>query len=174
METGIVGKYHWAQFVGEDVTLSLNAVVRGLAEYLAGLRGVNVSWDSGLLKPSADQIASGWQLHCGHAVTPVIDGKLTDSWPENTCASGAYDEWYFFRDVPPQIRLDAYCNWYNHSIGEWQSLVHCQPKNIDLLGQLEAHEPDLVIGQSHSLLFVIAEDPAIIRVLRNLAESNET
>src|SRR6266446_3591528 len=125
METGIIDQYHWAQFAEEESELSVGDIVRGLSEYLLGLRGVNVSWDSGRLEPSEDQIASGWQFHCGYAITPPIDTKLINSWPENTCS--VFDEWYFFRDMPTQIRLDAYCNWYMKSISEWRNLIGCQP-----------------------------------------------
>jgi hypothetical protein len=27
----------------------------------------------------------------------------------NSCS--AFDEWYFFRSVPVEIHLDAFCNW---------------------------------------------------------------
>lgn len=170
METGIIGNYHWAQFGGKDPELSVGATVRALAEYLAGLRAVNVSWDSGRLEPSQAQFASGWQVHCGYAITPVIDAKLTDSWPENTCTDSVFDEWYFFKDVPAQFRLDAYCNWYMNSISEWRNLVDCQPNNIDLRSQLETYKPEVVIGQSDSFIFVIARDPTIIRVFGTLSQ----
>ena len=172
METGIIGKYHWAQFAVEDRELSVGAIVCSLAQYVAGLQAVNVSWDSGRLKPSEEQFAAGWQEHSGYAITPVIDAKLANSWPENTCTGSACDEWYFFRDVPALIRLDAFCNWYINSIAEWQDLVECQPNNLDLLGQLEAHEPEVVIGKSHSFTFVIAKDPTVIRVFETLSHGS--
>ena len=54
MKTGIIGQYHWAEFTEEDAELSVGEIVRGVAEYLVGLRAVNVSWDSGRLNPTED------------------------------------------------------------------------------------------------------------------------
>jgi hypothetical protein len=167
MENGIIDEYYWAQLAGEEPELSVGDVVRGLSEHIVGLRGVNVSWDSGRLKPSESQMASGWKVHCGYAITPSIDTELIASWPENPCS--IFDEWYFFRDVPAQIRLDAYCNWYMKSIGEWQNLVDCQPNNIDLGGQLQTYRLEVVIGENSRFVFVIAHDPTIIRAFESLA-----
>ena len=46
------------RFFGEKPELSNAEVVRALSNYVIGLRAVNVSWDSGKMEPSDQQIAS--------------------------------------------------------------------------------------------------------------------
>ena len=84
----------------------------------------------------------------------------------NSCS--AFDEWYFFRNVPAEIHLEAFCNWGVRAVGDWPDLVECQSNNINLLAQLRQHEPELVIGEGN-FIFVIARDPKIIQVFRALA-----
>jgi hypothetical protein len=84
----------------------------------------------------------------------------------NSCS--AFDEWYFFRNVPAEIHLEAFCNWGVRAVSDWPDLVACQPNNINLLAQLRQHDPELVIGEGR-FIFVIARDPEVIQVLRVLA-----
>jgi len=166
MDTGSIGEYCWGQFFGEEPELSIAEVVRALRNYVIGLRAVNVSWDSGKMEPSDEQIASGWRVQNGYAITPAIDSSLIESWPMNSCS--AFDEWYFFRNVPAEIHLKAFCNWGVRSVSDWPDLVACQPNNFNLLTQLRQHEPELVIGEGR-FIFVIAKDPKVIQVFRVLA-----
>jgi len=166
MDTGSIGEYCWGQFFGEEPELSIAEVVRALRNYVIGLRAVNVSWDSGKMEPSDEQIASGWRVQNGYAITPAIDSSLIESWPMNSCS--AFDEWYFFRNVLAEIHLKAFCNWGVRSVSDWPDLVACQPNNFNLLTQLRQHEPELVIGEGR-FIFVIAKDPKVIQVFRVLA-----
>jgi hypothetical protein len=84
----------------------------------------------------------------------------------NSCS--AFDEWYFFRDVPAEFHLEAFCNWGVGAVSDWPSLVECQPNNIDLLAQLQHHKPELVIGEGN-FVFVIAKDPRAIQDFMALA-----
>ena len=165
MDTGTIGEYCWAQIGREQGELSIADVILRLHNYVIGLRAVNVSWDSGRLTPSQEQLASGWRMQNGYAITPKIDSPFIEFWPMNSCA--AFDEWYFFRGVPPEIRLEAFCNWGVGAVSDWGSLVECQPNNINLLNQLRQHEPELVVGEGH-FVFVIAKDPKAIEALRGL------
>src|SRR5215468_5859952 len=118
-------------------------------------------------RPTSDQqIASGWRVQNGYAITPAINSSLNESWPMNSC--GAFDEWYFFRNVPAEIHLEAFCNWGVRAVSDWPDLVACQPNNFNLLAQLRKHEPELVIGEGR-FIFVIAKDPKVIQVFRVLA-----
>jgi hypothetical protein len=110
MDTGTIGEYCWGQVRREQRELSIAEVIRGLGKYVIGRRAVNTSWDSGRLKPSPEQLASGWRVQNGYAITPAIDSALIKLWPMNSCCE-AFDEWYFFKNVPPHIHLEAFCNW---------------------------------------------------------------
>ena len=165
MDTGSIGDYCWGQVesgwarkalrkipvrLGEEPELSIAEVVRALSNYVIGLRAVNVSWDSGKMEPSDEQIASGWRVQNGYAITPAIDSSLIESWPMNSCS--AFDEWYFFRNVPAEIDLEAFFNWGVRAVSDWPDLVACQPNSINLLAQLRQHEPELVIGEGRLFL----------------------
>jgi hypothetical protein len=71
MDTGSIGEYCWGQVFGEEPELSIAKVVRALTNYVIGLRAVNVSWDSGKMEPSDEQIASGWRMQNGYVITPA-------------------------------------------------------------------------------------------------------
>jgi hypothetical protein len=167
IKTGFIGEYRWAQFSEEEPELFVPHVVRGLSEFVIGLRAVNVAWDSGRLHLSQEQTAAGWTMHSGYAVTPVIDLGLVQTWPRSSCG---FDEWYFFKDLPPSFELKAFCNWVQTSLEDWKDLIECKPDNIDLLGQLQTASPELVVGESYSI-FIIARHPSAVDSFLSLAQA---
>jgi hypothetical protein len=159
-----IGDYFLAEFSRETPELFVPDVVRGLSEFLVAMLGVNVSWDSGRLQLSDDQKASGWREISGYAVTPAVDQELTNNFPRSGCG---FDEWYFFRSLPSELKLEAFCNWLGVSINEWESVSF----KWDLQKQLQQFQPDIVIGEGYNI-FVLAKDPRVIEKFRSLAHED--
>ena len=160
---GQLGRFHWAQFWKEEPELFVPDVVRGLAPYLAGLRGVNVAFDSGLLGRRVP-IPRGWETIDGHAVSPVADEELLKAWPRS---EDSFDEWYFFRDVPGQLQIEPFCNWYTFHIDQWEILKRVE-NGFDLSAQLENLAPEVVIGSAHSI-YVLSPNPIVVNEFLSLA-----
>jgi len=114
-----IADYFWAEFWNEEPELLLPDVTRRLSLFLVGLIAVNVSWDSGKLNPSEEQLSMGWQIVQGYAVTPRIDQILTDNWSRSGCG---FDEWCFFKSLPSTLEMQAFCNWSRVSLKEWESI----------------------------------------------------
>ena len=161
MASGSIGDYRWAEFTNEAPQLTVPTVVRGLAEHVKGLRGVNVAWDSGRLLPSDSEVEASWVFQDGYAVTPVINAALIQDWPYS---GDGYDEWYFFRVVPVGLQLAPYCNWCSVSVGDWEQLTF----RMDLGAQLAQFRPELVIGENQKI-FVISRDAAVVDAFLRLA-----
>jgi hypothetical protein len=53
-------------------------------------------------------------------------------------------------------------------------LVACLPDSIDLGKQLQAYRPEVIIGSSASVLFVMAKDPKLIRVFAALSTDSDS
>src|SRR5207244_694050 len=84
------------------------------------------------LEPSGEcpgEVDATWLFQDGYAVSPVINDALIENWPYS---GDGFDEWYFFRVVPPVLKLAPYCNWCSVSVGDWQQLTF----RMDLGAQL--------------------------------------
>jgi hypothetical protein len=157
--------YFWAEFWNEEPELLLPDVARRLSPFLAGLTAVNVSWDSGKLNPSEEQLRSGWQIVQGYAVTPRIDQTLTDKWPHSGCG---FDEWYFFKSLPSTLEMQAFCNWLRVSLKEFERIAF----KFDLREQLRRCQPELVLGEGYGIC-ILAKDSRIVEEFRNLAKEKD-
>lgn len=157
--TGRIGTYYWAEVPGEQA--DIRDVVRCMASSLRGLSAVNVSWDSGKMQELAP-VPAGWSVRGDYVVSPPIDDVMLSAWPQSTCNSGRYDEWYFFRVVPEELQLQALCNWGGVSLASSGGLAF--PGGFDLAAQLEAFQPAVVVGDG-SALFVIGTDENTVRQL---------
>jgi hypothetical protein len=157
ISTGRLGSYYWTEVPA--TTLDVRDVVLGLADHLRGLVAGNVSWDSGILQ-ELSAVPYGWRVQDGRVVSPPLDDALLASWPQSTCASGRYDEWYFWEDAVPAVTLRAFCNWMSTSLSEVEALAF--PGGFDLSAQLELARPKVVVGEGKGL-FVLAtsEAPAL-------------
>jgi hypothetical protein len=116
---------------------------------------VCTSWDSGKLQPVLLGLTS-WQVNGEHAVSPIIDPALTDSWPRSSCG---YDEWYFFLEVPEHLEIHALCNW-GASVGDAGELRDV-PTAFDLLAQLDRYQPHAILGDGHRV-FLITKDRTLL------------
>ena len=103
MTSGSLGAFQWIEAVSQDDTGLIDAI-RTLRRHLIGLRAVNVSWDSGLLIPSDEELRRGWTIEQGLAVSPVIDDRVIDAWP---WCDGGWEEWYFFSTLPRDLNLSG-------------------------------------------------------------------
>ena len=162
MTSGDLGTFQWIETVPKDDTCLVD-VIRKLRHRLIGLRAVNVSWDSGLLGPSDEEMRQGWTMEQGRAVSPVIDDGVVDAWP---WCDGGFEEWYFFSTLPGDLNLSAYCNWGGLSIGDWPSLVDTT-NGFNLRRQVETAQPMVVLGQGQRL-FAISPDVELIDDFRRI------
>ena len=159
--TGRVGRYHWAEVPTEQA--DIRDVVQALRSRLRGLRAVNVSWDSGKMHEIGPTLPN-WVVQGDHSVSPPLDDARLDDWPQSECNSGRYDEWYFFREVPGDLGLQALCNWMTvhlHEVGDIASA------GFDLAAQLESTRPEIVIGDGAGLYLIAADESASLE-LRNV------
>lgn len=164
MASGKIGVYHWGEFREETPELTVPDAVRELSMFVRDLHAVNVSWDSGLLKPSDAPTAFNWQTIDGFAVSGPLNAELTASWPRSCCG---FDEWYFFRALPQHFSLHPFCNWAGTSIVKWKDL--CFPGGFDLGRQLEEYQPEIVIGEGNSI-FVMSKDLAVVERFLSMAK----
>jgi hypothetical protein len=165
MATGTIGEYFWAEFSNEKPELVISDVVRQLSTFLYDTVAVNVSWDSGRMRPSVERLAESWLWSNGVAVSPRLDEKLTEHWPRSGCG---FDEWYFFRSLPASLELEAFFNWTNASIKDWHSLAF----KFDLAEQIRRSQPEVVLGEGNRI-FVIAQDPKVTTAFERLAHERE-
>jgi hypothetical protein len=165
MTTGTIGNYQWAESERADHYARLPDIVRALTDHVRGLRAVNVSWDSGRLLPGDVEIDPSWEFVDGYAVSRPIDDELIASWPYS---DEGYDEWYFFRALPPAFVLAPWCNWPSALLSEHESMAF--PSGVDLAGQLQAFAPELVIGEG-TRLYVLARHERPVQVFRALLEA---
>ena len=165
--SGVLDNYQWVEI--PDEYSDIPTVIRHLAGEIVGLIGVNVSWDSGRMVPTSEQETAGWRRVGDLAVSPTIDAALAVDWPASSCLDGRFDEWYFFRDVPESLELEAFCNYGGMSIEDAPELAY--PGGLDLKAQLECYQPELVVGHGKHL-FVISRRSEIIERVRGLSASD--
>ena len=161
---GSFGEFHWVELSSD--LYDIQTVVNHLAPELVGLRAVNVSWDSGHMDPALKPELTGWRCVGELAVSPVLDAALPSNWPVNSCCDGRFDEWYFFRNVEGPLTLRAFCNWAGMSLADARELNY--PGGFDLVGQLERHRPDIVIGEGQDHVFVISLRREVIDAARSI------
>jgi hypothetical protein len=164
--SGSIGAWRWVEDWSAD--LDCREIVRHLQGRLSGLRGVCTSWDSGRLEPEEEGLL-GWASQNGHAVSPPVDEELAASWPRSSCGSG-YDEWYFFRGIPPIGPLHPVCSW-GMSLADAAALKRL-PKGFDIQEQLTLAQPELVVGDGRRV-FAITRDQTLVREFTELCRSNE-
>lgn len=160
MTTGRIGNYWWAESERARHDARMPDLVRLLGEHLRGLRAVNVSWDSGRLSPSDTEADASWDFHGGYAVSRPIDDDLLAAWPYS---QAGYDEWYFFRVVPSALELQPWCNWATAVLSEHRKMAF--PGGVDLLGQLQGTEPEMVLGEG-THLYVLATQEGPVQEFR--------
>ena len=164
---GQLGGYAWGQYWNEEPELFVPDVIRDIAPSLVGLRAVNVAFNSGLLGHRIP-LPDGWSRIDDHAVSPVCDINLLNSWPRS---EDSFDEWYFFREVPKYLQITPFCNWYTFPIDQWEILRRTE-NGFDLCAQLEHFEPEAVIGSGHSI-FVISQNRRLVNQFLALAHEPE-
>jgi hypothetical protein len=164
--SGKIGDFLWVEIPTDQSDIP--TVVRHLARQIIGLTAVNVSWDSGHMRPTSAQERAGWRRAGELAVSPVADDTLVSDWPASSCNAGRFDEWYFFRNIEGALKLDAFCNWGGMSLEDAPDLAF--PGGLDLKAQLEHYRPEIVIGDGKHL-FVISARPEIIQLVGALNEA---
>lgn len=161
---GEIGEYYWAQFWAEEPELFVPDVIREIKAHVIGLCGVNVSWDSGVLNRKRAEMPEGWGEIAGHAVTPPVTNVLADSWPRS---NGGFDEWYFFSVPPADLDVQAFCNWYTFSLGQWETLRQTD-HGFNMHEQLLRVQPEFILGEGQSI-FLLARNPELVELFCGLA-----
>ena len=89
-------------------------------------------------------------------MSPAIDPAVAESWPGSSCG---FDEWYFFREIPDGVELQALCNW-GASVAEAGELRDV-PSGFDFRAQLDRYQPYAILGDGHRT-FVVTKDSALL------------
>jgi hypothetical protein len=167
---GSKGSYQWLsseQSLGDLVKVCPEAVLR---KYIAV-----ISFDSGLLVPSAEELAIGWKSRQGIAYSPLI--QSVESLPHDL-----YDEWYVF-DQPvdlgtsrlgsnifdPPLRSGEVGDFVNYNFA-----LHMQERNslADLFwSQLDWIHPESYIADNDYLTFATRDQSlfsSVVEALRNM------
>ena len=161
---GQIGKYRWGEFWQEEPELFLPDVVRALRSFLVGTFAVNASFDSGRLGGARAPLPLHWSQLNGYGVSPSLEDSALDHWPRS---HSGFDEWYFFREVPANLQVQAFCNWFTFSLSEWQSLQELE-NGFDLSAQLARLRPQVVVGEGRSI-FVLSPMVEVINAFLSLA-----
>lgn len=148
--TGQIAGWRWAEYWSDEVTAA--EIIFDLRRHFTGMRAVCSAWDSGMLRLKGPEW-SGWTTVDGYAVSPLIDDRLTDSWPQSSCG---HDEWYFFDAVPTLTKIHAFSKWLGMSISTSVQLTGV-PSGFDLREQLERINPMFVVGEGDRV-FILAKD----------------
>lgn len=86
-ELGPWGDYRWA------IAEVFPTLVDALVLHHTGARLLVTAFDSGRFVPSAREVAAGWMLLGGVAVSPPLTGNVV-------VPSAGFDEWYIFDELP--------------------------------------------------------------------------
>lgn len=163
---GTIAGFAWAEDRATDLVAA--DVVAALSDGLVGLRAFCTSWDSAMLDPIASGMPA-WEVRSGLAVSPVLGADQLGAWPRST---GGWDEWYFFRTLPAEGTLHAFCNWGGLSLANSAELNEL-PSGFDLADQLTRCSPELVVGDGQRV-FVIARDREVVSAFERLCEGRRT
>lgn len=120
---------YWIIQWSEDWDPSLADLLALAPELVVGKQVAIASCDSGPYRPSEKEIADGWQISDGIAVSPLV--KATSDLPVP-----GFDEWYVFEGVPLIYPKRNFVNTYGFSPLEtgaddaesfWEQIEAIQP-----------------------------------------------
>lgn len=111
------------------------------------------SCDSGPYKPTAEEIASGWELKGSTAVSP----KITDV---NDLPMPGFDEWYVYEEKPAAYAFQSFVNTFGFS-----PLASNEEEVEKFWSQVEATRPLHVIGAGTPTMFLVTRDKGMFQAV---------
>ncbi len=94
---GVVSGYSWI----EDRRAFISAVLPILRRTVAGQRVLVSSFDSGRMRPSAEELEQGWSQHPAGACSPPLSATVEIPWEQ-------FDEWWVFPSGQGAAAFPAY------------------------------------------------------------------
>jgi hypothetical protein len=153
--TGEWCNFRW--FQSND--LSLGGLVEAVPDLVRDRFVVVTSFDSGPLRLSPEDIASGWRQSGSRALSP----KSADP---RSLPLGEWDEWFVFEELPAVHSLEVFVNYGGFSLrpvprNEWQ-----QAALERFWGQLTEWLPESYLAEGDNLICVTRAEmliPALVR-----------
>lgn len=131
--------YHWDPSLSDLVSL--------LPELVLEKRIVVASCDSGNYVPGNAELAGGWTVENGIAVSPEIQSVSQLPTP-------GFDEWYVHESKPYSFVYSSFVNTYGFS-----PLALNEEKVKDFWRQVDATRPLHVLGAGTPVMFFATRDP---------------
>jgi hypothetical protein len=139
--------------------LSLGALVEAVPELVHDRLVVVTSFDSGPLRLTLDDVASGWQQSGFLAISPKSPSP-------SSLPLGEWDEWYVFEEMPSARSPEVFINYGEFSLrpdpgNEWQ-----QAALERFWGQLAEWLPESYLAEGDNLICVTRAEwlvPALAR-----------
>lgn len=125
---------------------SLTDLLERMPGFVIGRRVAIASCDSGRYLPSAAELANGWELVEGIAVSPMIASASALPMP-------GFDEWYVYDQRPDTYAYKTFVNQFGFS-----PLAVENPKVTEFWAQVDATRPLHVLGSGTPVMFVVTRD----------------
>src|SRR4051812_38654244 len=145
-KSGRRGDYYWF----ESAELPLYKLLSQIPEVARGRHVAVTAFDSGPLRLSEEEKASGWRSVEGVAVSPLVDD------PE-AVPNDQFDEWYIFEALPPVIRPEVFVNYVAFSLQDPALLAHyydLPDLQERFWQQLAAIRPESYLAEGSNLICV--------------------
>ncbi len=113
------------------------------------------SCDSGLYKPSEEELATGWRAEALATISPRI--VRPDELP-----TPGFDEWYVFDHAPTSIPDRNHVNCFGFSV------LADDESSISFWSQIEATQPIHALGCGTPNMFLVTRDETIVNSLRDV------
>lgn len=143
--TGCRAGYSVIQW-SNDWDPSLTDLLERMPSFVVGRRVAIASCDSGKYLPSAAELATGWEVVDGIAVSPRIESASALPMP-------GFDEWYVYDERPDEYAYKTFVNRFGFS-----PLVIEDPKVTEFWAQVDATRPLHVLGAGTPVMFVVTRD----------------
>ena len=157
----IVGKKagYWVLQWATQWDPSLNDLANAAPHLVIGNFIVITSCDSGLYKPSEEELAIGWRAEAFATTIPRI-GR-----PDELPAPG-FDEWYVFDHAPISIPDRNHVNRFGFSV------LADDEDSRSFWSQVEATQPIHALGCGTPNMFVVTRDETVVNSLRDVCFSS--
>lgn len=121
-----------------------------------GRRVAIASCDSGKYPPSAAELANGWEVIEGFAVSPRVASASALPMP-------GFDEWYVYDKRPSAYAYKTFVNHFGFS-----PLAIDDPKVSEFWAQVDATRPLHVFGAGTPVMFVVTQDTDLFNQLNEI------
>ncbi|MFA0960174.1 hypothetical protein AB9P05_00030 [Roseivirga sp. BDSF3-8] len=158
--TGLTCGYHFLQTATDDVDFF--RLVEQVPEVLVGKAVAVVSFDSGPLKPAAEEYRGGWTYDSNEvAYFPYLNEKELS---ENIFANG-YDEWYLFDKLTKLKSSHAFCNYSAFGLTGGNADMAMRELQEKFWQQIMTNKPNSFILYGGNFIYGSMDDGDVKRVL---------